>query len=179
MASVTSRYARAFADVVLDLKLDVAKVREELRSIVDLVSTNPSLRTVWESPAISHEQKLGLLDAIAARMGLVTAVRNLIAVVIDHGRIAMLPQIARQFEGELNSRLGLAEAKITSARELSAEERLALEMQIVQMTGKQVIAQYATDTNLLGGAVVKIGSTIYDGSVRGQLRKMKEELSAH
>lgn len=176
MASVTNRYARAFADVVLDLKLDVRQVREELRAVVDLVSSNPSLKTVWESPAIPHEQKIGLLDAVSNRMGLVSAVRNLVAVIIDHGRILMLPQIARHFEVELNNRLGLAEAEITSSRELSAEEKKALESQIAQMTGKHVQAQYSTDASILGGALVRIGSTIYDGSVRGQLRRMKEQL---
>jgi F-type H+-transporting ATPase subunit delta len=178
MASVTSRYARAFADVVLDLKLDVNKVREELQAVVATVQSSRELRTVWESPAIAHEQKLRLLDALAGRMGLVTAVRNFIAVVIDHGRIPMLPRIARQFEAELNQRLGLAEVEVTSARDLGLEEKDSLEAQIVRLTGKRVLARYGTDKGILGGAVVKIGSTIYDGSVRGQLRRMKEQLSA-
>jgi F-type H+-transporting ATPase subunit delta len=178
MASVTSRYARAFADVVLDLRLDVGQVREELRAVVNAVTSNSSLKTVWESPAIPHDQKIGLLDAVSTRMGLVSAVRNLVAVIIDHGRISMLPQIARQFEAELNRRLGFAEAEVTSSRELSPEEKRALELQIAEMTGKKVQAQYSTDANILGGAMVKIGSTIYDGSVRGQLRRMKEQLSA-
>lgn len=178
MASVSSRYARAFADVVLNLKLDVGQVRQELRAVVDTITSNPSLKTVWESPAIPHDQKIGLLDAVSARMGLVSAVRNLVAVIVDHGRISMLPQIARQFEVEMNNRLGLAEAEIISSRELTPEEKKALEMQIAQMTGKQVQAQYSKDANILGGAVVRIGSTIYDGSVRGQLRRMKEQLSA-
>lgn len=178
MASVTSRYARAFADVVVDLKLDVKSVREELRSVIAAVNSSPELREVLESPAIPHEQKLKLLDALSSRMGLVTAVRNFIAVLIDHGRIPMLAQIARQFEVELNQRLGLAEAEITSTRELLPEEKRALEVQVERLTGKHVSARYATDKALLGGAVVRVGSTIYDGSVRGQLRRMKEQLSA-
>lgn len=177
MASVTSRYARAFVDVVLDHKLDPTKVREELRSLVDLVSSSPDLRRVWESPAIPHEQKIGLLTSIASRMGLLTPVRNFVAVLIDHGRIPMLAQIAGQFETELNQRLGLAEAQITSARELTQDEKRALESRIAAMTGKQVRARYTTDTNILGGAVVRIGSTIYDGSIRGQLRRIREQLS--
>jgi F-type H+-transporting ATPase subunit delta len=178
VASVTSRYARAFADVVIDLKLVVDDVRKELRSVVEMVESSRELRTVWESPAIPHEQKLRLLDALSSQMGLVTAVRNFVAVLIDHGRIPMLRQIARQFEIELNQRLGFTEAEITSARELAPEEKKFLEAQIIQLTGKQVIAQYATNQDILGGAVVKINSTIYDGSVRGQLRRMKEKLIA-
>ncbi len=178
MALVTSRYARAFADVVVDLKLDVTKVREELRSVVATIEESEPLRRVWDSPAIPHEQKLDVLNAIATQMGLVSAVRNFVAVLIDHGRIAMLPQIARQFETELNQRLGLAEAHVVSLRELGPAERSALEAQLVALTGKRVQAKYQTDQKILGGAVVRIGSTIYDGSVRGQLQKLKEQLSA-
>lgn len=178
MASVTSRYARAFADVVIELKLDAAKVREELRSVVQTVESSEDLRRVWESPAIPHDEKSAVLDAIAARMGLVTAVRNFVAVLIDHGRIPMLPQIANQFEVELNQRLGLENARIISSRELSPEEKSALERQIVALTGKKIQARYETEKNILGGAIVKVGSTIYDGSVRGQLRRIKEQLSA-
>jgi F-type H+-transporting ATPase subunit delta len=178
MASVTSRYARAFADVVIDLKLDVGKIREELRSLVDTLSANPDLRQAWDSPAVSHAEKLGLLDAISSRMGLVTAVRNFIAVLIDHGRVPMLQQIARQFDTEMDHRLGVAKAEVVSARELSPTEKKSLEVQVALLTGKQVRAQYATDQSVIGGAVVKIGSTIYDGSVRGQLQRMKEQLAA-
>jgi F-type H+-transporting ATPase subunit delta len=178
MALVTSRYARAFADVVVELKLDVPTVRQELASVVQAVESSEQLRRVWESPAIPHEQKLAVLNAIATKMGLVSPAKNFIAVLIDHGRIAMLPQIARQVETELNQRLGLAEAKIVSYRELSPAEKAALEAQIIILTGKKVQARYETDQNILGGAVVKVGSTIYDGSVRGQLRKLREQLSA-
>jgi F-type H+-transporting ATPase subunit delta len=177
MASVISRYARAFADVVVDLKLDPNEVRGELRTIVDLLEHSIDLQRVWDNPAIPHHQKLRVLDAVAQRAGLVTAVRNFIAVVIEHGRIRLFPHIARQFEAELNNRLGFIDAEITSARELGPQERLALEKQVAHMTGRTVRAQYATDPKILGGAVVKVGSTIYDGSVRGQLQRIREQLA--
>ena len=178
MASIVSRYARAFADVVIERKLDADEVREELRTMVAVVEANPDLRRVWESPAIPQEQKLAVLDGIAQRAGLVTAARNFLAVLIDHRRIPMLSQIARQFEVELNQRLGLAEAEISSARELFPGEKSALEAQIAKLTGMKVRARYSTRPDVLGGAIVRLGSTIYDGSVRGQLRRIKEQLSA-
>ena len=104
--------------------------------------------------------------------------RNFVAVILDHHRSAQLPEIAQQFQEELNQRLGLAEADVTSARELSAEERRRLETQIKSVTGKSVTARYATDAGLLGGALVRVGSTVYDGSVRGQLERLKEQLIA-
>jgi F-type H+-transporting ATPase subunit delta len=178
MASTTNRYARAFADVIFDLKLDSNKVRQELRSVVQTVESSQELRRVWESPAIPHDRKLAVLNSLSARMEFETPVRNFVAVLIDHERISMLAQIARQFEAELNQRLGLADANIISARELSASEKSALERQIAAVTGKKVVARYVTDQNVIGGAVVKVGSTIYDGSVRGQLQRIKEQLSA-
>jgi F-type H+-transporting ATPase subunit delta len=178
MAAVSSRYARAFADVVIDLKLDVNAIQQQLHALLDIIQGSEELRNVWENPAIPAEQKHKLLDAIVARAGMVRQVRNLIAVLIDHGRIAALEHIVRQFEADINRRLGIAEADVTSARELSSEEKQALETQIQKLTGKKVRARYLTDGDLLGGAVVRLGSTIYDGSVRGQLEKLKEQLSA-
>ncbi len=178
MAAVSSRYARAFADVVFDLKLDSATVTQQLHSVIGLMKESVELARVWENPSIPADQKRKLLDAIGARIGLLKQVRNFLAVLIDHQRIMMLEDITRQFERELNERLGFAEAKVTSARELSQDERRELELQIMNLTGKRVLADYSTDNKLLGGAVVRIGSTIYDGSVRGQLEKIREQLSS-
>ncbi len=178
MAEVHSRYARALVDVVADMKLDGVAVLGQLRSMVDLLKSSADLRHVWENPAIPAAQKRKLLDVIAARENIVKPVRNFIAVLIDNRRIAALAEIAKQVELEMDRRLGLAEAEVTSARELSPEERRELEAQMERLTGKKVRAHYATDGKLLGGAVVRLGSTIYDGSVRGQLQRMKEQLSA-
>jgi F-type H+-transporting ATPase subunit delta len=178
MAVITSRYARAFADVVFGSKLDAPAMVQQLQSVVALVNDSVELQRVWGNPTIPADQKRNLLDAIAVRMGLQKQVRNFLAVLIDHHRITMLADVARQFEHELNDRMGFAEAKVTSARELSPEERQELELQITNMTGKRVLAVYNTNRALLGGAVVRIGSTIYDGSVRGQLEKIKEQLSS-
>ncbi len=178
MAAVTSRYARALADVVLDKKLIPGRIREQVQSVVAMFESSSDLKNVWENPSVPADQKRRLLDAIAKRLVLDPMVRNFVAVLIDQHRIGALSIIARQFETELDARLGLAEAQVRSARDLTTDERLALENQIKQVTGKSVRASYATDKSLIGGAVVQIGSTIYDGSVRGQLSKIRETLSA-
>ncbi len=178
MAAVASRYARAFADVVFDRKLEMVSVLRQLRTLEEILDSSEELRRVWENPAIPAEQKRGLLDAIVAREGIGKMVRNFAAVLIDHHRILQLAEITRQVETELNQRLGLAEADVISARELSEEERRQLESRIELLTGRKVRANYATDRGILGGAIVKLGSTIYDGSVRGQLERMKGQLAA-
>lgn len=176
MAAVSNRYARAFADVVTERKLDPTQVRRELGLVTEMVQQNDELRRVWEAPALPAAQKRAVLDALAKRAGISPIVRNFAAVLIDHERIPMMDQIVRQFEVELDRRLNLAQAEITSARELSAEEKRVLEAEVGRLTGKQVRASYFRDPNLLGGAVIKVGSTIYDGSVLGQLNKIREHL---
>jgi len=178
MAAIASRYARALVDVVIEQKLDATTVVQQMHDMVAAVGESDELRMVWESPAIPAEQKRGLLDAIAGHAGTLRPLRNFFAVLIDHGRIPMLSQITRQFETELNRQLGFVEADITSSRPLSAEEQHSLESQVERMTGRRVRARYGTNPELLGGVVVRVGSTIYDGSVRGQLQRLKEELAS-
>ena len=178
MASVASTYARAFADVVLAAHLDVNRAIAELRTIASLLSQSSELRRVWENPAIPADQKRRVLDAIAVRDGISKQARNLVAVLIDHRRIHFLEPVIRQLEKELDARLGFAEAEITSARELGAAEKREFEAQVGKLTGKKVRARYEQDASLLGGAVVRLGSTIYDGSVKGQLERIKEAISS-
>jgi len=178
MASVTITYARAFADAVFDMHLDPAKTLREAQGIATLVASSKELREVWETPSITAEQKRGVLDAIVTREGLSKAVRNFVAVLIDHRRTNFLSAIVKQFELELDRHMGFTEAEITSARELSDAECRALESQVEKLTGRKVRARYSRDAALLGGAVVRLGSTIYDGSVAGQLERIREALSS-
>lgn len=178
MAVVSSRYATAFADVVFKRKISPAQALQELNSVLGVLNESGDLRNVWANPAIPGDQKRSLLDAIAAKLGLSRPTRNFIAVLIDHRRIQLFAEIVQDVQHEIDRRLGFAEAEITSARELSDNERRTLERQIENLTGKKVRAQYMRNRELIGGAVVRIGSTVYDGSVRGQLEKLKEQLSS-
>jgi len=178
VASVANTYARAFADVVLSARLDANRAIGGLRRIAGLLAESTELRRVWENPAVPADQKRRLLDAIVHREGIEPHVRNLMAVLIDHRRVQFLSRITAQLEKELDARLGFAEAHITSARELGDAEKRALEAQIEKVTGKKIRARFGLDTSLLGGAVVRVGSTIYDGSVKGQLEKIREAISS-
>jgi F-type H+-transporting ATPase subunit delta len=178
MASVVGTYARAFADVAMAAKnqLDPARALEELRGIEALLKESDSLRRVLENPSIAGGRKRAVLDAIAARLGTTKQVRNFAAVLIDNRRLPLFSEILKQLEQELDDRQGFAEAQVSTSRQLSKTERQMLEAEIAKMTGKKVRARYEQDASLLGGAVVQVGSTIYDGSVNGQLEKMREQL---
>lgn len=178
MASVANTYARAFADVVLDGHLDPDRSVAQLRIIATLLDESSDLRRVWENPAIPADQKRRVLDVIAERDGISKEVRNLVAILIDHRRVHFLEPIIRQLGKELDARLGFAEAQIVSARQLNDAEKREFEAQVAKLTGKKVRAQYEQDVSLLGGAVLHLGSTIYDGSVKGQLERLKEAISS-
>jgi len=177
MASATNIYARAFSDVVFEKRLDVARVTQELSTIDATMAESSELKRVWENPSIPSEQKRKLLDAIASREGLSQTVRNFIAVLIDHRRIQFFEGIVQQFQREINARLGFVDAEITSARDLSDGEKRTLESQVENLTGKKVKAEYRQDGSILGGAIVRVGSTIYDGSVLGQLERVREQIA--
>ena len=176
MASVVGAYARAFADVVIGGKLDAAHVLGELRAMEALLRESDQLRRVLENPSIPGDGKRAVLDAIAQRQKMTRQVRNFVAVLTDHRRLPLFADIVRQVEQELNDRLGFADAEVSSARELSEHEKRLLEAEVGKRTGRRVRARYQRDQSLLGGAVVRVGSTIYDGSVQGQLAKIREQL---
>jgi F-type H+-transporting ATPase subunit delta len=178
MASVVGTYARAFADVAMTKSnlLDPARMLQELHGIEALLKESDPLRRVLENPSIPGNGKRAVLDAITQRLGTTRQVRNFVAVLIDHRRLPLFSEILKQLEQELDERQGLAEAQVSSARQLSDPEKQMLEAEITKLTGKKVRARYEQDASLLGGAVVQVGSTIYDGSVKGQLERIREQL---
>jgi F-type H+-transporting ATPase subunit delta len=177
MAAVLGRYARAYAEVTVTHKLNPEKTVAEFQQMADVVNSSRELRNVLQNPAVSREQKLKLLDSIIQHIGATKMLRNFLAVLIDHRRIGNIGDLLEQFKRELDRRMGIADAKVSSVRELSSAEKKSLEQQLAALTGKVVRATYSQDADLLGGVLVRVGSTIYDGSVHGRLQRMRQELA--
>jgi F-type H+-transporting ATPase subunit delta len=177
MAAIDLRYARALTAVVRDQRLDIAAAQGQLNDFADTLEASADLREVLDDPSVAEPQKLKVLDAIAAKAGMGRAVRNFLAVVTHHRRLHELRAMVDSFAKVADEQGSVAEASIVSAFALDAASRRLLEAKIGQLTGlQQVHATYAQDASLLGGAVVTIGSTVYDGSVRGQLERLKANL---
>ncbi len=176
MATVVNTYARAFADVVIGSRLDAARTLAEAQQIAALADQSKELREVWDNPSIAAEQKRAVLDAIVQRSGISRPVRNFVAVLIDKGRTRFLPEIVTQFAHDLNDRLEIAEAGGTTEREMSGKERAELESDLSRVTGKTIRAKYEQNPAILGGAIARVGSTVYDGSVKGQLERIRQQL---
>jgi F-type H+-transporting ATPase subunit delta len=129
------------------------------------------------NPSIANEQKLRVLDAIAVRIGMYPQVRNFVAVIMHHQRLAELSEILAEYHLVVDEQSNMAEADITSAHPLNEQDRAELEAQVAKLVGGRVRATYHQDATLLGGAVVRVGSTVYDGSIRAQLQQLKQRLA--
>ena len=176
MAGVAGPYARAFADVVFEARLNAHDVQKQLDSFVTTWWESDDLREVFLDPSFPADQKVAILDKLNARLGMAPQVRNFIAVLIQHDRLNVLGEVLAEYRKEVNQRLGISEVHVTSARPLDAHERQGIEQKVAAMTGTQVQATYQEDKALLGGVVVRVGSTVYDGSVKGRLDRLKEQL---
>jgi F-type H+-transporting ATPase subunit delta len=95
---------------------------------------------------------------------------------MDKGRMKFFGEIVEQFREDLNHQLGIADAEITTARDLSAAERAELERELARATGKKIKARYDENRAILGGVIARVGSTVFDGSVKGQLERIRRQL---
>ena len=178
MAIVDLRYARALAAVISNQKLDLVAAHTQLNNFADLLEESAELHEVLQNPSIPEAQKLKTLDALAPRLGLSRPIRNFIALITHHQRLHQLRDMINAYAALADENSGIAEVEITTARPLDDAGRRLLEQQVAKLAGEpRVQATYYEDPSLLGGAVVRLGSTVYDGSVRGQLEQMRQRLA--
>lgn len=177
MSAVAQRYAAALADVAFEHK-DADKIREDLSDFVQVFAASSDLRSLLTNPSVSAVAKKSVAGGIAAKMVTHTEVRNFIFLLVDHGRTGMIDEIQQTFESEMNRRAGIVDALVVSAHELSTPEKSQLTQALECATGKKVQSQYQLNPQLIGGTTVRIGSTIYDASVREQLNRLRAELES-
>ena len=178
MAAFVARYAQAFLDVVTSAHLDTASIDKHLKDFLATWEGSPELREFFVNPSIPTAQKVGFLDTMNKKIGMAKELRNLMAVLIDNDRIGSVVEVAAAYHKLLQEQSGIRQAEIVTARELSAEERKSLVAEVGKLADAQIEATFRLDESILGGTVVRIGSTVYDGSVRGRLERLREELTA-
>jgi F-type H+-transporting ATPase subunit delta len=178
MAAFVARYANAFLDVITAAKLDTAAIDQQLTDFLGTWDGSLELRSFFTNPAIPALHKVGFLDKLNEKLGLRKELRNLLAVLIDNNRIGSVAEVVQTYRRLLQDQLGIRQAEIVTARELTTEERTSLVAEIGKLAGSKIEASFKLDAAILGGTVVRIGSTVYDGSVRGRLDRLKEALTA-
>ncbi len=177
--AAASRYARALADLVLDpvRGLDPQAAVGELAALEQLVAGSAELRGVLLSPAVAPARKRAVVARLAGELNVSRLVRNFLYVIIDHRRSSMLPEIRQAFQSLIDERTGWQAAEIQAVRELTVPEREDVALRLGRLTGKKVRCKFSMNDGLIGGMVARIGSTIYDGSVRGQLEVLRRRLT--
>ncbi len=179
-SAIASRYAGALVDVVTApaTHLEPAEAVGQLRAFSGALESSTELRHVLASPAVSPARKRTVVRRLADRLELAAIVRNFLLVLVDHRRSAALAEIIDSFELLLDERLGFARAEVQSARDMDERQRTDLAARLSQLTGRQVRMRFSVEPGLIGGVVARIGSTVYDGSVRGQLNALGRSLGA-
>jgi F-type H+-transporting ATPase subunit delta len=164
------------ADVVIE-RGETGPVQTELAAWGEMISANSALFEAFNNPTVAYEQKVKVLSELIARTKVRPTTANFLRTLLKNQRLAELPQVNAKLAQVLDERAGVVSAEITSARPISASTKALLEEKLSELTGKKARLTFTTDESLLGGLVTRIGSTIYDGSVSNQLRRLREDLA--
>jgi F-type H+-transporting ATPase subunit delta len=173
--TVARRYAAALADVVLKTG-ETQTVQTELKSWAELMNANVDLQTAFRSPAIVQQNKEKVLENLLEKTRPTPTTANFLRVLLRNNRLSELGEINERFASVLAERSGFVAARVTSARPLGETEKAELQTNLENLTGKRVNLTFDVDENLIGGVVTRIGSTVYDGSVKTQLEELKQQL---
>ena len=177
MSVFSLRYARAFEQVAAAQHLEGDAVRQQLTDFSATLAVSRDLREFLGNPSLEPSDKLKVLDAVAARVGMSRTVRNFIAVLMEHERLGALDEVVAEYMTLADEARGIAEVEIVSAKALAEDERNLLRWKAGELAGSDVRVTWSEDASLLGGAVIRLGSQVFDGSVRGQLEQMKAHLA--
>jgi len=176
LKSASLQYAHALADVAL-AQSAADSVLAELASFLAAYEASAELRNVLASPAVGKADKRRVAETLAGRLGAGKILRNFLFVVIDHQRTLLLPEILASFEKVVRERQGIADAEVFSPTPLDERQKREMTRALERLTGKKVEARFSIDPRLLGGATVRVGDTIYDGSLRNRLNELRERLA--
>jgi F-type H+-transporting ATPase subunit delta len=149
----------------------------QLRAVDGFLHESVELRNALLTPAIQNSRKRAVISKLLERAGESPLIRNFLYVLVDHRRIGILSEIREAFELDIDERLGFARAEVISAVTLDHHVSANLESELSRLTGKRMRLRFLIDPSLLGGVVTRIGSKVYDGSVRGELRELGRKLA--
>ena len=176
--TAANRYARALLDVAIKEQADVQAIERQLADFARLLADHAALEKVLLNPAIPVQRKRAAVDELTGRMKPAPMVAKLLGLLAARDRLVLLPELLSAYRERLLDHLKIVRAEVTTAVKLPADRAKAVEQSLTKMTGRTVTLETHVDPSIIGGVVARIGSTVYDGSVTTQLRKMKERLVA-
>ncbi len=175
-SAILGRYARSLAEVVLEENVE-QEVTGDLAVYSEIFHAVPETLEIFDNPALPREAKEKILGELMAQYPVNPVTSNFLRILLQHNRIRFFEQIRDSYLKAVNESKGIVSARVTAAAPLSAEQVNKVAEQLSGMTGKLVNVELRTDENLLGGVVVQMGSTVFDGSIRTQLSEMKRRLA--
>jgi F-type H+-transporting ATPase subunit delta len=170
-----TRYARALLDVGLR-ESDPQKIERDLASFVNAMNASPELKRALTNPRMPPATRRAVVDAMARQIGMDAPLAKLLGILADRGRLEIYNDLLVVYRERLLAHQGIVRGEVTSAAPLAADKVAALERSLSAATGKQVQLEASVDPSLIGGVVATIGSTVYDGSIRTQLQKIRQQL---
>jgi F-type H+-transporting ATPase subunit delta len=173
--SVAKRYAKALVDVAAASD-DLEAVRRELSGFAALLRDQRELRLFLANPSVLRRDKAQVFERLVSTLEVRPLTRSFLRILLEAGRLVALEGILRAYEALVDERLGRVKAVVTSATPLEAEQEERIRQRLQQVTGKQVYLGTHQDSGILGGLVTQIGSVIYDGSLRTQIARLREQL---
>lgn len=172
--------ARRYAKAIFDLgseQNNLDKVGLELRTLVKAMKDSPELAQTLASPAIRRSDRRKVIDALLQRIGAQPTTKNTVNLLLDGERLSSLPAISREVDAMIEAKAGRVAAEVVSAKPLDPSQLSQITAALEKLSGKKVSVSKREDPDLLGGVVAKVGDTVYDGSLRTQLRTLRDELS--
>jgi F-type H+-transporting ATPase subunit delta len=175
MSVAANRYAKALMDVLYPDNAETGF--EQLRSFSELLVEEPDAGRILENPTISVDRRKGLLKEIGDAYGFIKPIRRFLDLLVERDRLNLRGEILDAYQKLMDERLGIVRAEVTAARPLDADQQRQLGEKLESVTGKKIRMEVVLDPALIGGVVARVGSTIYDGSLRQQLQSFKNRLS--
>lgn len=176
ITTIANRYANALADVIIS-RNEVRQITSELNHFAQMMKENRDLPGVFSSPVVALERKRGVLTNLLARLNYQQTTSNFLQLLLSNYRLHYLPEILIRLADELDTRSGVVSAEVITARPLNERDRSTLLENLRAATGREIRPHFHTDPEIIGGVVAKVGSLVYDGSIKTRLEQMKQQFS--
>jgi len=173
--TVASRYAQAMLEIGSEAG-SLQPITDQISELAKAYSDSPELRSVIDNPLIEHADREAVLAEISSRMGALPVVMNLMRLLVQRKRMAILPAMARSLRKLSDERAGLVRAEVASSKALPDDYVRRLQAELEQMTGRKVVLERRIDPALIAGVVTRVGDRVIDGSIRTRLVDLKAQL---
>jgi F-type H+-transporting ATPase subunit delta len=169
------RYAKALFDLAQQDK-QLAPIREQLEQIDQSIRAHAELRDLCQNPRYHQEEKKRILGSLADRIGSPPILKRFLELLVQKNRLPQLPEITKVFGILVDEAQGVEHVRVRAARPLSKDQQSQLKRQLETLTRRNVDLVVNEEPSLIGGMVVYAGTRVYDGSVKGQLQRLRREL---